>query len=224
MDTTEGTFRVYCVVDAVPHLNVLDVDAGRLYTVYESAYPDDVQRTVDDLRTGDLVAATLEGDPDSPDEPWRFTAVEPAGGVVVDFVTGVTYPDVARKTWTAAVEEAGDDPVRSTGRPLGVDGHEGPVAEVWVQPRDALPDAGFIQSVLAGKLPLEPWLQELPYAGGSASELLVVDAHELDAPRTTSPYGVLIFFTEAGRPLADRYRERWGVERGEDSRPDFDPY
>lgn len=224
MDTTEGTFRVYRVVDAVAHLNVLDVDAGTLYTVYESAYPDTVQRVVDDLTTGDLVTATLEGDSDAPEEPWRFTAVEPAGGVTVDFVTGVAYPDVARETWAAAVEEAGEDPVRPTGRALGVDGHDGAVAEVWVQPRDALPDMGFIPSVLAGKLPLEPWLQELPYAGGPASELLVVDATEVDSTREGPPYGVLLFFTEPGRPLADRYRERWGVERGADSRPDFDPY
>lgn len=224
MDTTEGTFRVYRVVDAVAHLNVLDVDAGTLYTVFESVYPDTVQQTVDDLRTGDLVTATLEGDSDAPEEPWRFTAVEPTGGITVDFVTDVAYPDVARETWAAAVKEAGDDPVRPTGRALGVDGHDGAVAEVWVQPRGVLPDDGFIPSVLAGKLPLEPWLQELPYADAPASELLVVDSAEVDSTGHRDPYGVFLFFTEAGRPLADRYRERWDVDRGEDSRPDFDPY
>jgi len=224
MERIEGTFRVYCVVDAVAHLNVLDVESNTLYTVYESAYPDDVQRPVDDLVTGDLVEATIAGDPEIPDEPWRFTAIEPAGGVTVDFVTGVAYPEVAREAWAAAVDEAGDDPVRPTGRSLGVKEHDGAVAEAWVQPRDALPDGGFLPSVLAGTLPLEPWFQGLPYADAPASELLVVDSSEVDASDPRDPYGLFLFFTEAGRPLADRYRDRWELSRGADSRPAFDPY
>lgn len=223
MDTVEGTFRVYRVVDAVAHLNVLDVESTTLYTVYESAYTDDLQQPVDDLATGDLVDATLAGDQTIPDEPWRFTAVEPAGGVTVDFATGVAYPEVAREAWATAVDEAGEDPIRPTGRPLGVKDHEDAVAEAWVQPRDALP-GGFLPSVLAGTLPLEPWLRELPYADAPVSELLVVDSSEVDASAPRDPYGLFLFFTEAGRPLADRYRDRWGLSRGADSRPAFDPY
>lgn len=226
MATTEGRFRVYRVLAAVPHVNLLDVDAERLYTVYRSSYPDAVQRVVDDLRTGDLVEATVEGDPDAADEPWRLTEVERDGtaSVTVDFATGVDYPDVARETWTAAREEAGDDPVRPTGRPLGSDDATGPVGEVWVQPRDALPDGAFTLLALAGRLPLEPWLRELPYAEAPAAELLVVDSTAPESSGHRDPYGVFLFFTDDGRALADRYRERWGLERDGDSRPDVDPY
>lgn len=223
MTTTEGTFRVYRVLDAVAHLNLLDTDERRLYTVFESGYPDRLQETIDGLATGDLVTGTVTGEPNEPDEPWRLRDVErqPQRSVSIDFATGVRYPDVARETWSAAVEAAGDGPVRPTGRALGHDGT--PAGEVWIQPRSALPDGAFTLPALAGRLPLEPLLRDLPYAGGRPGELLVVDA---DGPgaATTEPYGVLLFFTPEGRALADRYRERWGLPRGADSRPSFDPY
>ena len=226
MATTEGHFRVYRVLDAVPHLNLLHVDSERLYTVFESGYPDRVQSTVDDLRTGDLIEGTVEGDPDAADEPWRLTGAtrDDAASVTVDFATAVDYPDVARETWGHAVEEAGDEPVRPTGRALGSDDGEGAVGEVWVQPRDALLDGAFTLPVLAGRLPIEPWLRELPYAEASATELLVVDSADPESSTYPNPYGVFLFFTAEGRDLADRYRERWALERGADSRPDVDPY
>ncbi|MFC7175764.1 hypothetical protein [Halosegnis marinus] len=223
MATTEGTFRVYRVLDAVAHLNLLDTAESRLYTVFESGYPDDLQATVDGLATGALVSGTVEGDPDDPDEPWHLLDAErdPDRSVLVDFATGVRYPEVAREAWDEAGEAAGDDPVRPTGRALGHDGD--PAGEVWVQPRDALPDGAFTLPAVAGRLPLEPWLRELPYTEERPAELLVVDAGGPGEP-TTEPYGVLLFFTAAGHALADRYRERWDLPRGADSRPDFDPY
>lgn len=223
MDRVDGTFRVYRVFESVPHLNLVDVDADRLYTVYESGYPDDRQRLVDGLSTGDRVDATVEGDPDAPDDPWRLVDVapDPAGSVTVDFATGVDYPSVARETWARAVEAAGDGPVEPAGQTLGPDGTAG---EVWVQPRDALPDGAFTRRVATGLVPLEPLFRGLPRAGAPASELLVVDADGPDAARHTAPYGVLLCFTESGRDLADGYRERWDLPRGADSRPDFDPY
>lgn len=227
MATTEGRFRVYRVLAAVPHINLFHVDSERLYTVFESGYPDPVQTVVDDLRTGDLIEGTVEGDHEAAEEPWRLTEVtrDDIGSVRVDFATGVDYPNVAQETWIRATEEAGDDPVRPTGRALGTDGEAGgAVGEVWVQPRDALPDGAFTLPVLAGRLPLEPWLRELPYVEAAAAELLVVDSADPDSDVHHDPYGVFLFFTAEGGELADRYRERWGLERGTDSRPDLDPY
>jgi len=223
VDRVEGTFRVYRVFEAVPHLNLVDVDADRLYTVYESGYPDDRERAVDDLSTGDLVDAAVEGDADAPDEPWRLVDPEPdpAGSVAVDFATGVDYPAVARETWARAVAAADGGPVEPAGRTLGADGAAG---EVWVQPRDALPGGAFTRRVATGLVPLEPLFRGLPRAGAPAGELLVVDADGPGAREHREPYGVLLLFTEAGRALADDYRERWDLPRGADSRPDFDPY
>lgn len=223
VNRVDGTFRVYRVFSAVPHLNLVDVAADRLYTVYESGYPEDRQRVVDDLSTGDLLDATVAGDPDAPDDPWRVVDPEPKpdGSVSVDFATGVDYPPVARETWARAREAAGDDPVEPAGRTLGADGAAG---EVWVQPRDAVPDGAFTRRAATGLVPLEPLFRGLPSADAPASELLVVDADEPGASRNTEPYGVLFFFTAAGRDLADEYRERLDLPRGEDSRPDFDPY
>ncbi len=223
MSRVESTFRVYRVFEAVPHLNLVDVGGDRLYTVYESGYPDDRQRVVDDLSTGDLVDATVEGDPDAPEEPWRLVDPDPdpAESVAVDFATDVDYPSVARETWARAVDAAGDGPVEPAGRTLGPDGAAG---EVWVQPRDAFPDGAFVRRVATGLVPLEPLFRGLPRADAPATELVVVDA---DGPGTTGhtePYGVLFLFTEAGRSLADEYRERWRLPRGDDSRPAFDPY
>ena len=36
MTTTAGRFRVYRVLGAVPHINLLHVDSERLYTVFRS--------------------------------------------------------------------------------------------------------------------------------------------------------------------------------------------
>ena len=226
METTVGTFRVYRVLDAVLHLNLFEVASERLYTVYQTGYDESLQSTLDEVTTGDLVEATVEGDPENADEPWRVTAVDRDAdrSVTVDFAAGVDYPNVARETWSQALAEAGDDPVRPTGRALGTEAGDTAAGEVWVQPRDAVPDSSLALTVLAGRLPLEPWLTDLPYADAPTAELLVVDS---DGPETEShaePYGVFLFFTETGRALADRYRERWDLPRGADSRPDVDPY
>jgi hypothetical protein len=223
-DRVDGEFRVYRVFEAVPQVNLLDVDARRLYSVYRSGYPDAVQSVVDGLSTGDLVSATVEGDPDDATEPWRVVAAErdPSRSVAVETATGVDYPAVAREAWARAREEADGGPVAPTGRVLR---HDGAVAgEVWVQPRDALPEGAFTRRLLAGLLPVEPLVRDLPRAGAPAAELLALDADGPGVRDHREPYGVLLFLTDAGRPLADRYRERWGLARGADSRPDFDPY
>lgn len=223
MERRESTFRVYRVLAAVKHLNLLDVEADRLYTVYQAGYPEDLQPAVDDLATGDLIAATVEGDPAADEEAWRLVALDRVGGVAVAFATGVDrLPRVAREVW-ATVDP--DDPAPA-GRPLGTDDAAGPVGECWVQPRAALPDGAFVEHVLAGVVPLEPWFESLPYVGEPTAELLVVDPDEPGEPGggPTAPYGVLLFFTAAGRDLADRYRARWGLDRGTDTRPDVDPY
>jgi len=225
--TVESRFRVYRVLPAVLQVNLFDVAADRLYTVFQSGYPDALQATVDDLSTGDLVGATLAGDPGAADEPWRLVEAtrDPAESRPVGFATGVDYPAVAHEVWGEATAAADDGsvrgPVRPTGRALGPDGDAG---EVWVQPRDALPGGGFTLAVLAGRVPLEPVLGDLEEAGAPAAELLVVDSDDPAATSHRDPFGVFLAFTDSGQPLADRYRERWGVERGDDSRPDVDPY
>ncbi|PSQ22439.1 hypothetical protein BRD04_04485, partial [Halobacteriales archaeon QS_9_67_17] len=104
METTVGTFRVYRVLDAVLHLNLFEVASERLYTVYQTGYDESLQPTLDEMTTGDLVEATVEGDPKRPDEPWRVTAVDRDAdrSVTLDFAAGVDYPNVARETWSQA--------------------------------------------------------------------------------------------------------------------------
>ncbi len=58
MAQRSGRFRVYRVVPSVPHLNLQAVDELTLYTVYESGY-ETIQESVDTLRTGDLIEATI---------------------------------------------------------------------------------------------------------------------------------------------------------------------
>ncbi|MFB6118962.1 hypothetical protein [Halosegnis sp.] len=225
MATTSGRFRVYRVLGAVLHINLFDVADRRLYSVYQTDYPAPLQSTVDSLATGDMIEATVTGDPEAPQEPWRLEAAEreDTASVDIDFAVGVEYPDVARQTWERALAEASEEGVVPTGRALGTQEGDEAAGEVWVQPRDSLPDGGFTPAVAAGRLPLEPWLERLPYADAPAEELLAIEASDPDEP-VREPYGVFLFFTKAGRGLADRYRERWDLPRGADSRPDFDPY
>jgi len=209
-----GTFRVYRVVESVPHYNLQATDSPTLYTVYQSGYGE-LQSSVDDLRTGDRIEATLAGDPAAESDPWRLTALERLDRVEMDFAVGVTPPDVAREAW---VPEA-TDPIYAT-----MTADDEPVGVCCLQPRDPLPENAFVPNVLTGLLPLEDHFESIPEIGDPAVEALFLDPDEPDASTHTEPYGVLLLFSEAGRELADRFREQYDCPRGTDTRPEFDPY
>jgi hypothetical protein len=209
-----GRFRVYRVVESVPHVNLQDVETNRLYTVYQSGYGR-LQAAVSDLQTGDLVKATLAGDPENDEEAWRLTAVDRVDGVTMDFAVGVRPPDVAREAW-----EPG------TTMPVCVTLTEGetPVGACCAQPRGPLPSGGFVPNVLTGLLPLEPSFESVPGVGAPAVEALFLDPDEPGTGSYTEPYGVVVFFTDAAETTPDRFRDRYDLPRGEDNRPTFDPY
>jgi hypothetical protein len=209
-----GRFRVYRVVESVPHLNLQAVEEPRLYTVYQSGYGD-LQATVSDLRTGDLVAATPSGDPEAPDEAWRLTAVERVGGVAMDFAVGVDPPAVATDLFEPGQVESACTTLTDGGDAVGA---------CCVQPRDPLPDGRFVPNVLAGLLPMESQFASVPGVGAPAAEALVLDPDPPDTDAFSRPYGVVLFFTAAGRALADEYRDRYDCPRDADTRPDYDPY
>ena len=75
MDTRSGQFRVYRAVESVRHINFQAVAEPQLYSVHETGYSAEQQARVDELQTGDLVTATLEGDADAPNEAWRVASV-----------------------------------------------------------------------------------------------------------------------------------------------------
>ncbi len=214
MTERAGRFRVYRVVDSVPHINLQAVDEPRLYTVYESGYTD-LQDAVDDLRTGDLVEATLSGDPAADDEPWRIEAVERVDRVRTAFATDVAPPEVAQELWHEGLEE----PVCAT---LTEDGEA--VGVVCVQPRSPLPEGAFVPNVVTGLLPLESMFSSIPEVGEPAVETLFLDPDPPEASGYSVPYGVVLLFGEKAEELPDRFREAYDLPRGEDSRPEFDPY
>ncbi len=214
MAERSGRFRVYRVVESVPHLNFQAVDTPTLYTVYQSGY-DTLQPAVDDLRTGDSVAATLTGDPERADEPWRLTALERQDRVDMAFATGVTPPEVARDLWTPGSEEPTCAVLREDGEAVGV---------CCVQPREPLPEGAFVPNVLTGLLPLESLLADLPEIGEPAAEALFLDPDPPDAEAYSAPYGVALLFTDDAADLPDRFREAYDCPRDADTRPDFDPY
>ena len=155
MAERSGQFRVYRVTESVPHINLQAVDSATLYTVYQTGYGD-LQARVDELVTGDLVTATLAGDPAAEEEPWRIQRLERAGGVEMGFAVDIQPPDVARETWTA-------DATAPLSTVLSED--DTAVGACVVQPRDPLPDGAFVPSVLTGLLPLEEQLD----SGGSTT-------------------------------------------------------
>lgn len=207
-------FRVYLVTDSVPHINLQTVDSSTLYTVYQTGYGD-LQEQVDELAMGDLVTATLDGDPAAEEEPWRIRDLERVGGVEMGFAADIRPPNVAREAWTTGETE----PVSTV---LSEDGTA--VAACVLQPRDPLPDGAFIPNILAGLLPLERQLDSVSGVGDPAAEAIFLDPDPVDAGSFSTPYGVALLFTEQGRSLADRFREQYDCPRGVDTRPDFDPY
>lgn len=214
-----GRFRVYRVVESVPHYNLQRVDEPRLYTVYSSGYDPDRQAVVDDLRTGTLVNATLTGDPDDETEPWRLAAVEhdEAASVETAFAVDVDPPAVAVDAWGS--EPGATEPICRT---LTEDGE--PVGACCVQPREPLPNDAFVPNVLTGLLPLESELTAVPGVDEPAAEAVFLDPDPPSATSYDAPFGVLLLFTAAATELPDRFRERYDLPRGSDTRPAFDPY
>lgn len=228
-----GTFRVYRVVDSVPHINLQSTDDLQLYTVFQSGYTT-LQPAVDALETGDLVEATLAGDPSDPSEAWQLTDVHVIESVEMDFAVGVDLPAVATDLWdpetpeprftTLHATDCDDDGDDENGDESENIDPEEPVAAVGVQPRDPLPNGAFVPNVLTGLLPLESVLKSVPGIGDAAEEVLFLDADLPDAESYSRPFGVVVLFTERDTDLAEQFRERYDCPRGEDSRPDFDPY
>ncbi len=209
-----GRFRVYRVVESVPHINLQAIDSPTLYSVYSSGYPD-LQPAVDDLETGDLVEATLEGDPDDDAEPWRLAAVERVDRVRTAFAVDVDPPDLARRCWTPGATEPAYAVVTEADERIGVCG---------VQPRDPLPNGAFVPSVLTGLLPLEAQFDAVPEVGDPAVEAVFLDPDPPDASSYTHPYGVVFLFTRSATPFAERLRADYGCPLDADTRPAFDPY
>ena len=225
MDTQSGQFRVYRAVESVRHINFQAVAEPQLYSVYETGYPADQQDSIDELQTGDLVTATLEGDADAPNEAWRVASVTRNQRVPFGFAVDLVPEALPQAAQTLAADsgfETAAPPTEPAGTTLSADGDD--IGECWIQPRATLPNEAFVPNVVTGLLPIEPWIDDLPALGVPATEVLVLDTAAPTAERYETPYGVFLFFTDAGRAVATDYRDRYDCPRAVDSRPDFDPY
>jgi len=210
-----GRFRVYRSVESVPHINVQAVDDPTLYSVYRSGYDDDRQRTVDALETGDLIEATLAGDPSVDDEPWRLAEVGRIDRVRTAFAVDVDPPDMARDCWSPDRTDPSYAVLTEAETPVGVCG---------VQPRTPLPNGAFVPSVVTGLLPLEAEFASVPKLGDPAVEAVFLDPDPPDASSYAWPYGVVYLFTRPSTSLAERVRSRYDCPLDADTRPAFDPY
>jgi hypothetical protein len=214
MEERTGQFRVYRVVESVPHINFFDTDQTRLYTVYQSGYGDR-QAAVDDLRTGDLVEATLAGDPTDEEEAWSIQSFDRIDGVAMDFAVDADPPAVASELWKPGLEHPASVVLEEDGEPVG---------ECHVQPRAPLPGGSFVPSVITGLVPLESVLTELPTIGGPATDALFLDPDSPDDDQYSLPYGVVLLFTAAADDRLAEFRERYDLPEDADNRPDYDPY
>ena len=239
MAQRSGRFRVYRVVPSVPHLNLQAVDELTLYTVYESGY-ETIQESVDTLRTGDLIEATISGDPADDAEAWRLTAIDRIGGVRMDFAVNATLPAVANTCWEFGQSEprcvtlTNQEDAQSNSAPDG--GFEPstdtdsapPIGACCVQPRAGLPDGAFIPNILTGTLPLESVLQSVPGTDDPAVTALFIDPARPSADNYEIPFGVVLLFTQSDTDLRKRFYQQYDCPTEPDSdidtRPSFDPY
>lgn len=214
MEQRTGRFRVYRVVESVPHINLFDADATRLYTVYQSGYGDR-QDHVDSLRTGDLVEATLAGNPDDPDEAWSIQSLERVGGVRMSFVVDADVPALAEDLWSEGQRHPSSMVLEEDGAHVG---------ELHVQPRAPLPGGSFVPSVLTGLVPMEGPFSTLPNVGRAATDALFLDPDPPDADRYSRPFGVVVLFTADADAVLNEWCDRYDVDPETDSRPTYDPY
>ncbi len=214
MDERSSRFRVYRVVEAVPHINLFDTEENRLYTTYQGGYGDR-QPAIDGLETGDLIEGTVAGELDDSDEAWSLQTVERIDGVDMGFGTDVDLPEIARETWDKQDRGPAHSVIEAEGEPVG---------ECWVQPRAPLPGGTFVPSVLAGLLPMEAKLTTVESVGAPTTDAVFLDPDPVDASSFSEPYGVLLLFTEEAGETRRQFRERYDCPRGVDSRPEYDPY
>ena len=214
MDERASVFRVYRVVEAVPHINLFDTEGARLYTVFQGGYGDR-QPEIDALETGDLIEGTVAGDPEDDEEAWTLRSFGRIGGIDMGFGTDAELPEIARETWAKQERGVAHSVIEEGG---------GPVGECWVQPRARLPGGVFVPSVLAGLLPMEDTLTSVDSVGEPPTDAVFLDPDPVDASSFRHPYGVLLVFTDRATETRRRFRERYDCPRGVDSRPTYDPY
>lgn len=226
-----GRFRVYRVVPSVPHLNLQAVDEPRLYTVYESGY-ETIQQSVDTLRTGDLIEATVSGNPADDEEAWRLTAIDRIDSVRMDFVVDATLPAVADTCWEPGQSEPQcvqllDQENAPSSSDLDAESGD-PIGACCVQPRETLPNDAFIPNILTGTLPLESVLQSVPGTDDPAVTALFIDPARPDASNHEIPFGVAMLFTDSTAELRERFYQQYDCPVDPtsdiDTRPSFDPY
>jgi len=154
---------------------------------------------------------------------------------IVDTVPQINLQSVAESRLYTAYESGYGDRQPAVAVDLWDDGATEPrcavlteggerVGVCCVQPREPLPNGGFVPNVLTGLLPLETRLAAVPEIGEPAAEALFLDPDPPDASAYSRPYGVVLLFTDGAEGLPDRFRAAYDCPRGEDTRPAFDPY
>jgi len=157
----------------------------------------------------------LAGNPDDDEEAWSVREFDRLDGVSMAFAVGADPPAIADELWT----DGADRPATAV---LKTDGE--PVAEVVVQPRAPLPGGSFVPSVVTGLVPMEERLDTLPSVGKPVTDALFIDPDEPDADSYSSPYGVVVLFSEDAETLREQFYTEYGIKHGVDSRPQYDPY
>ena len=175
-------------------------DTMHFVRVGTEQYGGDLQRTVDELRPGARIDATVY--PDQSDRPGRFVAVDPIDQVPLSTGRVRRVPALAAPLWSRAKSRAGGEPVAAS-EPLETpDGY----AELHVVERAAA-EGGWLAFQFGGGL--ESLLDSFDHADGEPGEVVALDPVD-------RPYFVVFTFASDRTETAAQLRERAFAPLGRD--------
>lgn len=203
MPTTEsGTYRVYRDDHGGDNLRLLESGSEQLVDVQSTGYDDPLQSTVDDLRRGYLVEATLEWPPEGAPS---FTDLSTETRTLFEFVDGT--PDIfeqARETYEEGKLER--MPIYSNVT-YNTDGDPNGVIYTFAK-QDHEKD--IFAEFKNGQMTLEPMIEKL--ADGDADP-----PYEVFVIRPESPPFLVVYLTlEKGGLLPNTIREEYDCPRPAD--------
>ncbi|PSQ45876.1 hypothetical protein BRD17_00720 [Halobacteriales archaeon SW_7_68_16] len=199
MTTVSSTYRILGYDGEQARQLLFDIENEAPVWVRNGASTAAVQQVLDDTIPGNVIGASVEGDPSS-DDPWEYRDVQIVDRTTLDFVDGTNYcPGPAEETWRERDDNVGitvfeDD---QTGQPqveLQVHPKEHDGQQVW-------------DDIRVGRIPIEPWFRPQNTEQGESLSVLPQGAHHLIVQNPPDhPFLIFHSFPEGSAQFFQEYR------------------
>jgi hypothetical protein len=190
----ESRFRVYGTDGDRTRALIFDRHRESAIWVSLEGYESGLQEGVGKIRPGNVIQATVVGDPDG-DRVWDIVGFEFVTDESLIFLGGVNeVPGPTDEIWERRTDKVGIDVLR--------DDSSGKVdMEIQVHPEEYEGDDIF-ELARKGLFPVEPWFDETPSMDEGAKHIIVVNPER-------RPYLAFLLFPESSADVYDEVRDQF---------------